>query len=80
MQWMQSYYFDPMERLTSRLTYASERTALISPRTYTSIVVRQSGIQQQTNPDSNAGAVCALVCCVIIVVIVIIIIAIAISS
>ena len=68
MQWMKTYYFDPMQRLVTRFGTAAQRPAITNTPTYTPPVVRQ----RTTRKTSNKKGGC--ICCIIVVIIIIIII------
>jgi len=67
MSWMKTYYYDPMQRLVSRLGNSS-RPVTYSPR-YTQDVERQPIMyNNDDSPRCTTGRICCCLCCLVIVI------------
>ena len=68
MEWMNTYYINPMRRLAARFNTSSQRPALSYTPTYTAPVVTQ---RRTTTTSKRKGWICGVVTVVIIIIIII---------
>jgi len=65
MQWMKTYYFDPMERLVARLSASSQRAT--NRLTYIPNVVRQP-VTYSSSSNHTVRNICCCIYCILIVI------------